>query len=83
MERAEVEAGVKKAIARVLKIEESEIDTEANFSMDLGADSMQSLELVAAFEEEFDISMDEDAALGVQTVAGAIGFIKEIVDQIQ
>ena len=83
MERAEVEAKVKKAIAHVLKTEAAEIDTEANFSLDLGADSMQSLELVAAFEEEFDISMDEDAALGVETVAGAVDFIKDVVDQNQ
>ena len=83
MERAEVEAGVKKVIAQVLNIEASEIDTEANFSLDLGADSMQSLELVAGFEEEFDISMDEDAALNVENVAGAVSFIKEIVNQNQ
>ena len=83
MERAEVEAGVKKVIAQVLNIEVSGINTEANFSLDLGADSMQSLELVAGFEEEFDISMDEDAALNVENVAGAVTFIKEIVNQNQ
>ena len=44
---------------------------------DLGADSMQSLELVAAFEEEFDIEMDEDKALEVQTVGNAADFIAE------
>ena len=42
---------------------------------------MQSLELVAAFEEEFNISMDEDAALGVQDVAGAVTFISDILNQ--
>ena len=81
MERAEVETRVKKVISQVLKVGAEEITTEANISYDLGADSMQSLELVAAFEEEFDISMDEDAALGVQDVAGAITFIADIISQ--
>ena len=81
MQRAEVETRVKNVISQVLKIGAEEIATEANISYDLGADSMQSLELVAAFEEEFDISMDEDAALGVQDVAGAITFIADIVNQ--
>lgn len=81
MERNQVEAGVKKVIAKVLKIGEDEITSEANFIFDLGADSMQSLELVAGFEEEFDIEMEEDEALGVQSVTDAVDFIKKIIDE--
>jgi acyl carrier protein len=79
MKRSEVEARVKKVIAAVLEMREEDIPTDANFIFDLGADSMQSLELVAAFEEEFDIEMDEAAALGVQTVDGAVDFIQNIL----
>jgi acyl carrier protein len=66
-------------IAAVLKMNEEDIPKDANFIFDLGADSMQSLELVAAFEEEFAIQMDEAAALGVQTVEGAVDFIQDIL----
>jgi acyl carrier protein len=79
MKRSEVEARVKKVIAAVLKMNEEDIPKDANFIFDLGADSMQSLELVAAFEEEFAIQMDEAAALGVQTVEGAVDFIQDIL----
>jgi len=75
MERSEVESRVNKVVAKVLKIEESDISKDANFIFDLGADSMQSMELVAGFEEEFNIEMDEDKALNVQTVSDAVDFI--------
>ena len=75
MEKQEVQTRVKKVVSQVLKINESEIGDDANFIFDLGADSMQSLELVAGFEEEFDIEMDQDGALEVQTIDGAVQFI--------
>jgi len=75
MDRNEVQTRVKQAIARVLGAEESEIQDTSNFVFDLGADSQQSVELVAAFEEEFDIEMDEDEALAVQSVGDAVNFI--------
>ncbi len=71
----DVQKRVKKVIGRVLEISEDQIADDANFIFDLGADSMQSMELVAAFEEEFDIEMDEDKALDVQTVSHAVEFI--------
>lgn len=80
MERTEVENRVKKVIASILKINEGNISSEANFIFDLGADSLQSLQLVAGFEEEFDIEMEEDAALGVQSVSDAVNFIQTYVD---
>lgn len=75
MSTNEVQSRVKKVIGKVLKINAADIADDANFIFDLGADSMQSMELVAAFEEEFNIEMDEDKALNVQTVSAAADFI--------
>jgi len=72
---------IKKVVAELLKIEESRIQEVSKFVEDLGADSMQSIELVAAFEEEFDIEMDEDAALGVKTVGDAVTFIDKVISE--
>ena len=77
MDIEEVKSRVKKTVANVLKIDQSEIDDGANFIFDLGADSMQSMLLIAAFEEEFDIEMDVEKAQEVQTISGAVEFIAE------
>lgn len=61
--------------ARVLNLDPETIQADSNFVFDLGAESSQSVELVASFEEEFGIEMDEDAALAVNTVSGAAEFI--------
>jgi acyl carrier protein len=74
----DTEKRVKEVIARVLKVDPGRMKPEARFVEDLGADSMQSVELVASFEEEFDIEMDEEAALGVKTVGKAVEFIDRI-----
>ena len=75
MDKKDVQKQVIRIVAKVLKMEASEISPDANFIFDLGADSMQSLELIAGFEEEFNIEMDEDKALAVQTVSDAVEFI--------
>ena len=75
-----VEERVKDVVAKVLHVEAASIKLEDNFATDLGAQSVQSIELVASFEEEFDIDMDEDEALAVETVGGAIEFIKQYLD---
>ncbi len=72
---ATVEERVKAVTARVLNIDADTINTSDNFAADLGAESVQSVELVAMFEEEFGIEMDEDAALAVETLGSAIKFI--------
>ena len=72
---ATVEDRVKQVTARVLKVDPEQIKPDDSFAFDLGAESVQSIELVAMFEEEFDIEMDEDAALSVETVSGAVEFI--------
>jgi acyl carrier protein len=76
----EVKSRVKKVTAQVLGINESDVADGANFSSDLGASSLQSIRLVAGFEEEFDIEMDEDKALEVQTVEDAVSFINSYLD---
>ena len=75
---ATVEERVKAVTARVLKVDPDEIKPEHSFTVDLGAESVQSVELVAMFEEEFGIEMDEDAALSVETVGNAVEFITEV-----
>jgi len=79
MNRTEVESRVKNVIARVLKTDVNDIKPESNFVFDLGADSMQSVALIAAFEEEFDIELEEDKAREVQSVDGAVDFIAQYV----
>lgn len=61
--------------ARVLRLDPADIKPENSFTADLGAESVQSIELVAMFEEEFGIEMDEDAALSVSTVGTAVEYI--------
>jgi acyl carrier protein len=75
MERNEVEERVRRVVCRVLNVTNDMIEPESHFVFDLGAESTQSVELVAAFEAEFDIDMDEDEALAVQTVGDAADFI--------
>jgi acyl carrier protein len=72
---ATVEDRVKIVTGKTLNIDPTEIQTEHSFTFDLGAESVQSVELVAMFEEEFGIEMDEDAALSVETIASACAFI--------
>ena len=71
---------VKKVVAEVLKVDPARVVENARFVEDLGASSMESMELVAAFEEEFDIDMDEQKSLAVKTVGHAVEFIGNIVD---
>ncbi len=68
-----------KVVCRVLNVDEEMVQPDSNFVFDLGAESTQSVELVAAFEAEFDIEMEEDAALAVDTVGHAVDFIADHV----
>ena len=79
MERAELESRVKNVVCRVLDVSEDMIAMDNHFVFDLGAESTQSVELVAAFEAEFDIEMDDDTALSVDTVGSAVDFIGKYV----
>ena len=75
---ANVEERIKAVTAKVLKLNPNQIKNEDSFTADLGAESVQSIELVAMFEEEFGIEMEEDAALAVETVGKAIEFITNV-----
>ena len=77
MDKQEIYDRVVKVTAQVLGIEPDMIKPESNFVFDLGAESTQSVQLVAAFEEEFDIEMEGDEAMAVQTVGGAADFIEK------
>ena len=73
---SEIEADVKKIVVEHLGIEESKVTPEAKFIDDLGADSLDTVELVMAFEEKFNIEIPDDAAETILTVKDAIDFIK-------
>ncbi len=75
---ATVEERIKAVTGRLLKIDPATIKNEDSFSADLGAESIQSIELVASFEEEFDIEMEEVAALSVDTVGKAVVFVTQV-----
>lgn len=70
---------VKKIVVEHLGVEESKVTEDASFVDDLGADSLDTVELVMAFEEEFGIEIPDDAAEKITTVKDAIAYIKEHV----
>ena len=81
MEREEILRRVVEVVSDVLGVSEADVTEESEFVKDLGAESIQSLELVAAFEEEFGIEMAEEAALQVQNVGEAVDFISGYVEE--
>ena len=68
---------VKSIIVEQLGVDEEEVTPDASFVDDLGADSLDTVELVMELEEEFDINIPDDAAEKIQTVGQAIKFIEE------
>ncbi len=68
---------VKKIVVEHLGVDESKVSEGASFIDDLGADSLDTVELVMAFEEEFSVEIPDDAAEKIQTVGDAVKFIKE------
>ena len=72
----DVSSKVKKIVADHLGIEEAKVTEEASFIDDLGADSLDTVELVMAFEEKFGIEIPDDAAETIQTVQNAIDYIQ-------
>ena len=73
---SEIEEQVKKIVIDHLGIEESKVTPESKFIDDLGADSLDTVELVMAFEEKFGIEIPDDAAETILTVQNAIDFIE-------
>ena len=74
---SDIQNDVKKIVVDHLGIDESKVVPEAKFIDDLGADSLDTVELVMAFEEKFGIEIPDDAAETIQTVQDAIKFIEE------
>jgi len=68
---------VKKIVIEHLNVEAEKVTENASFIDDLGADSLDTVELVMAFEEEFNVEIPDDAAESIVTVGDAIKFIKE------
>ncbi|GAB3314268.1 acyl carrier protein [Haliea atlantica] len=72
-----IEERVKKIVAEQLGVKEEEVSTEASFVEDLGADSLDTVELVMALEEEFETEIPDEEAEKITTVKLAIDYIKD------
>jgi acyl carrier protein len=67
---------VKKVVVEQLEVSEEEVTPEASFVDDLGADSLDTVELIMAFEEEFDLEIPDEDAEKISTVADAVNYIE-------
>ena len=74
---SEIASRVKAIIVDKLGVEESEVTTEASFTNDLGADSLDTVELIMEFEKEFGISIPDDQVEKIGTVGDAVSYIEE------
>ena len=74
---SEIAEKVKKIVVEHLGVEEAKVTPEASFIDDLGADSLDTVELVMAFEEEFGVEIPDDAAEKIATVKDAIAYIED------
>ncbi|MDJ1468043.1 acyl carrier protein [Cytophagaceae bacterium DM2B3-1] len=73
---SEIAEKVKKIIIEKLGVEESEVTTDASFTNDLGADSLDTVELIMEFEKEFGISIPDDQAENISTVGQAVTYLE-------
>ncbi|MCK3686034.1 acyl carrier protein [Maribellus sp. YY47] len=76
---SDVAAKVKAIIVDKLGVDESEVVTEASFTNDLGADSLDTVELIMEFEKEFDLAIPDDEAEKISTVGEAIAHIESAI----
>ena len=76
---SEIESRVKSIIVEKFGVSESEVTNEASFTNDLGADSLDTVELIMEIEDEFGISIPDDLAEKISTVGDAINFVEEEV----
>ncbi|MBL0309138.1 MAG: acyl carrier protein [Bacteroidetes bacterium] len=74
-----IEERVKKIIVDKLGVEESQVTNEASFTNDLGADSLDTVELIMEFEKEFNISIPDEQAETIGTVGHAVDYLKKTV----
>ena len=73
---SEISSKVKAIIVDKLVIDESEVTNDSDFQKDLGADSLDTVELIMEFEKEFDLQIPDDEAEGINTVGAAIKYIE-------
>ncbi len=73
---SEIQTKVIAIIVDKLNVEESAVSNSASFTNDLGADSLDTVELIMEFEKQFNISIPDDKAEGIQTVGDAIAYIE-------
>ena len=73
---SEIAEKVKQIIIDKLGVDEAEVTTEASFTNDLGADSLDTVELIMEFEKEFDVSIPDEQAENIQTVGEAINYLE-------
>jgi acyl carrier protein len=73
----DVESKVKEIIIDKLGVDESEVTKDANFTNDLGADSLDTVELIMEFEKEFDISIPDEDAEEIATVGNAVDYLND------
>ena len=78
---SDVASTVKEIIVEKLGVKESEVTPEANFTNDLGADSLDTVEMIMEFETKFDIKIADDQAEKITTVGHAIAYIEEVVNK--
>jgi len=78
---SDIAAKVKAIIVDKLGVDESEVTNEASFTNDLGADSLDTVELIMEFEKEFDLAIPDDQAEKISTVGQAIAHIEEAVNK--
>ena len=78
---SEIEATVKAIIVDKLSVDEAEVKNEASFANDLGADSLDTVELIMEFEKEFGITIPDDKSEKIATVGDAIAYIEENVSK--
>ncbi len=76
---ASIEEKVKQIIVDKLGVDEAEVTAEASFQNDLGADSLDTVELIMEFEKEFDISIPDEQAENIQTVGHAVTYLESSV----
>ena len=76
---SDVTTKVKAIIVDKLGVDESEVTNDASFTNDLGADSLDTVELIMELEKEFDIQIPDDEAEGIVTVGDAISFVEKVV----
>ena len=74
---SDIEAKVKSIIVEKLGVDESEVTAEASFTNDLGADSLDTVELIMEFEKEFNIAIPDDQAEKIATVGDAVKYIED------